>query len=257
MMRKTAIIAFDTFLDVARHKMISIHLIFLLIASGLFHLFGHFSTSPDLEYRMVQDVGISVITLFGWLMTMFIGVSTLREELNRKTAYTILTLPISRLEYYLGKFAGTLLATMVNVIIMILIFAGLLYVKFGVIWGVFFWIVFFMMMEFAIISSLVLLFSLTDSTTLAFSFTFFLVVLGNLGSYIKHLIEEAGIPGLEAVGKVLFLIVPNFSLFNIKALVLKELTIPWAVIGWASGYCLLYLLFSVGLGILAMNQRDL
>jgi len=257
MIRRTAIIAFDAFLDVARHKMISIHLIFLLIAAGLFHLFGHFSTSPDLEYRMIQDVGISVITLFGWLMTMFIGVSTLREELNRKTAYTVLTLPISRSEYYLGKFLGTLLATMVNVVIMICIFTGLLYLKFGVVWHVFFWIILFLLMEFAIVSSLVLLFSLTDSTTLAFSFTFFLVILGNLGSYIKHLIEEAGIPGLAAVGKVFFLVVPNFSLFNIKALLLKELTIPPALVGWAVGYCLLYLLFAVGLGIFAIKQKDL
>ena len=251
------LIARNCLTDVVRHKVISIHLIFILIAAGLFNLFGHFSSSAVLEYRMIQDVGISVISLFGLLLTLFIGISTLREELNRKTAYTILTLPISRWEYYLGKFLGTLLATVINITIMVLIFSVLLYLKFQVVWWTFFWIVIFMTMEFAIISSLVLLFSLSDSTTLAFSFTFFLVIVGNLSTYVNHLIQEAEIPAFTYFGKVAFVFIPNFSLFNIKTRILKSLDIPFSLVGWSSAYCLVYIAVAVGLGMYIMEKRDL
>lgn len=257
MTRPTWTIASNTLLEIARQKMLSIHLIFVLIALGLFNLFEHFSTTPDLEYRMIQDVGISVISLCGLLMTMFIGVATLREELNRRTAYAALTLPIARWEFYLGKFLGTLGATLVNVFIMGLIFALLLFLKFGVVWHTFAWVVLFMGMEFAIISSLVQLFSLSDSTVLSFSFTLFLVVMGNLSDYVLHLVEEAAIPGLLWVTKAAYWVIPNFHYFNIKTRILKEFALPPGLVGWAVGYCLLYVALSLVTGMLVMNRRDL
>ncbi|MFZ2957411.1 MAG: hypothetical protein WA705_11015 [Candidatus Ozemobacteraceae bacterium] len=257
MMRRIFFIAGNCFLDVARHKMISIHFIFLLIVLGLFNLFGHYSTTPDLEYKMIQDIGISVISLFGLLMAMFIGVATLREDLVHKTAYTVLTLPMARWEFYLGKFFGTLFSVALNVGIMICVFAFLLFLKFGTVWTTFFWIILFNTMELAIISSLVLLFSLSDSTILAFSFTFFFVILGNLATYITHLIEETGIETLSWLAKCAFVFIPNFGLFNIKARILKNFALSPHLVGWAVGYCILYLLFTVGIGIIFMERRDL
>ncbi|RCK81076.1 MAG: hypothetical protein OZSIB_2453 [Candidatus Ozemobacter sibiricus] len=257
MMRRIGLIAWDALREVARHKMLSVHLIFVLIALGLFHLFGHFATTPTLEFRMIQDVGISVISLFGLLLTLFIGVSTMRDDLNRRTAYAVLTLPIARWEYFLGKLAGTLAAVVVNVAVMIGIFAGLLYVKFGVVGPSFLWIIVFMAMEFAIIGALVLVFSLSDSTVLAFSFTLFLVIMGNLAEYVRHLAAETGWPALEALVGLAYVVIPNFAYFNIKARVLKELSISPALVGWAAGYGFVYVLCVVAVGIRLMERQDL
>ncbi|NLI78804.1 MAG: hypothetical protein GX442_20480 [Candidatus Riflebacteria bacterium] len=257
MSRRILLIGWDALLDVARHKMLSVHLIFVLIALGLFNLFGHFETSPMLEYRMVQDVGISVISLFGLLLTLFIGVSTLREDLNRRTAYAVLTLPIARWEFYVGKLLGTLAAVVVNVAVMIAIFAGLLWLKFGAVWHTFFWIILFMTMEFSIIGSLVLLFSLADSTVLCFSFTIFLVIMGNLAEYVRHLAAEAGWPALDALVSAAYLVIPNFAYFNIKARIIKELTISTGLVGWAAAYGAVYVLCVVAAGIWIMERQDL
>jgi len=257
MTRRVALIAWHCLIDVFRHKVVSIHLIFVLIAAGLFNLFAHFSTSPTLEYRMIQDVGISVISVFGLLMTLFIGVATIREELNRKIAYAILTLPIGRGEYYLGKFIGTLFATAINIAIMTTIFAVLLYLKFGIVWWTFGWLILFMSMEFAIVSSLVLLFSLSDSTVLAFSFTFFLYIMGNLADYVTHLLEEFGVSAINWIGKAAFLVIPNFSYFNVKVKILKDFAIPWTLFAWASAYTVLYIAVTVAIGIWLIKRMDL
>ncbi|MBF0548618.1 MAG: ABC transporter permease subunit [Candidatus Riflebacteria bacterium] len=257
MNRKVLLIAKQTLIDVFRHKVISLHLIFLLIASGLFNLFGHFATTPDLEYKMIQDVGISVINLFGLLMTLFIGATSIRDDLNRKTAYAVLTLPISRSEYYIGKFLGVTISTGVNILIMIAIFAGLLFIKFGTIWTPVAWILIFMCMEFSIVSALVLLFSLSDSMVLSFSFTFFLVVIGNLSEHIGHLVEELEIPMLSMLKKAVFLIVPNFELFNVKAKILKSLSISPTLLGWALAYTVLYISVTVFMATMIFERRDL
>ena len=83
MFSRIRLIMWDTFLDVARHKMLVVHLVFVCIAIGLFNLFGHFSTTPSLEYRMIQDVGLSIISLFGFLMHVHRS-TTLRDDISAK-----------------------------------------------------------------------------------------------------------------------------------------------------------------------------
>ncbi|MFC1745473.1 ABC transporter permease [Candidatus Riflebacteria bacterium] len=256
-MRNTWIIGKNTLLDAVRHKVFSIQFIFLLCAAGLFNLFSHFQSTVNLEYRMIQDMGISIIAFFGLLMTLFLGVSTLREDLDRKTAYVTLSLPIGRWEFYLGKFFGTLLATFLNVLIMGLIFSLLLFLKFKVVWHTFFWVLVFITMELAIVTSLVLLFSLTDSVVMAFSFTLFMYIMGNIVGYVKHLIAETGIQTLVLVSNLAYLAIPNFGYFNIKTRVLKDFAIPHELFLWAVAYCLVYLTVTCLVGILIMEQRDL
>ncbi len=257
MFSRIRLIMWDTFLDVARHKMLVVHLVFVCIAIGLFNLFGHFSTTPSLEYRMIQDVGLSIISLFGFLIALFIGSTTLRDDIQRKTIYAVLTLPMGRWELYTGKFLGTLLAAVVNVLIMLGILTGLLYIKFGIIWTGFQWVALFMLLEFAIMTGMVLLFSLTNSLIVCFSLSIFCVLLGNMAEHVKHLAFEADIPLLSFATDVVYWLVPNFGYFNIKYKILKDLAVSPSFAMWAIGYAACYLFFLLVAGSWALNKKDL
>ncbi len=257
MFSRIRLIMMDTFLDVARHKMLIVHVVFLGIALGLFNLFGHFSTTPALEYRMIQDVGLSVISLFGLLIALFIGSTTLRDELNRRTAYAILTLPMRRWELFAGKFLGTLLAAVVNVCIMLGILTFLLYLKFSVIWTGFHWVALFMLLEFSIMSGMVLFFSLADSLLLCFSLSIFTVMLGNMAEHVMHLTIEADVPLLTFLVKLLYWVVPNFGHFNIKHKILKDLAISPEFAFWAVAYAGCYLFFLLIIGSWTLEKKDL
>lgn len=256
MIRRVFWIAWGTLQEVARHKMLSVHLIFLLISVGLFNMFAHFSTSPSLEYKMIQDVGISFIFLFGFLLTLFIGSSTLKDELERRTAYAILTLPMPRWEFYLGKSLGTLAATMLNMGIMIVIFTILLYAKFGTFWSGSLWMLAFMTMEFAIITSVILLLSLANSSVMTFSFTMFLVIMGNLKQFVSHLTDEAGIIILDWMVWAAYCIIPNFAYFNMKARILKGGGIPYETLMWAAAYTATYVAVATLIGMFSISRRD-
>ncbi|HOY65754.1 MAG TPA: ABC transporter permease [Candidatus Ozemobacteraceae bacterium] len=257
MFPRIRLIAWDTFLDVARHKMLTVHLVFVGISLGLFNLFGHFATTPTLEYRMIQDVGLSIISLFGFLISLFIGSTTLRDEILHKTAYTILTLPMGRWELYAGKFLGTLLAAIVNVFLMLGLLAGLLYLKFGVLWTGFHWVVLFMLFEFAIMSGMVLLFSLSDSLIVCFSLSVFCVLLGNMMDHVRHLAAEAGIPLLIWLTDLLGWILPNFGLLNIKHKILTDLAISPGLALSAGFYVASYLFFLLVAGSWILGKKDL
>ena len=257
MLSRIRLIAWDTFLDVARHKMLTVHLVFVCIALGLFNLFGHFATTPTLEYRMIQDVGLSIISLFGFLIALFIGSTTLRDEIQRKTVYAILTLPMGRWELYTGKFLGTLLAAILNVLVMLGILTGLLYLKYGVLWTGFHWVALFMLFEFAIMTAMVLLFSLADSLIVCFSLSIFCVLLGNMADHVRHLALEADIPLLSWLVDVVYWIVPNFGYFNIKHKILKDFAISPSFALWAAGYAACYLFFLLVTGSWAFKKKDL
>lgn len=257
MLRRISIIGIDTFKNVLRHKTIALHAVFLILCAGLFNLFGHFSINPTLEYKMIQDVGLSFITLFGFMMSLFIGSSALRDEINSKTVYNILTLPVERWELFSAKFLGTLLSAIINGIIMVVILSSIIYLKFKVFWSGFHWIVLFMLMEFSIMSSIVLLLSLFDSIVLCFSLSTFFIILGNLKSYVMHLAEHAEIPGLYTFTKFVYFFIPNFEYYNIKNKILKDLTITHDFAFWAMAYTLVYLFFVLLLGSWIFSRKDL
>lgn len=65
--------------------------------------------SLDQQERVVRDIGIAAISLFGVLVALFLGSSLLYKEIERKTLYVVLPKPIHRWEFLVGKFAGIVL----------------------------------------------------------------------------------------------------------------------------------------------------
>src|SRR5207245_9618139 len=53
--------------------------------------------------RIVRDVGIAAISLFGVLLGMFLGVGVVGKDIDRRIVYAVVAKPISRFEYLLGR----------------------------------------------------------------------------------------------------------------------------------------------------------
>ncbi|MEM9864376.1 MAG: hypothetical protein AAF938_22440 [Myxococcota bacterium] len=65
--------------------------------------------SLDQEHRVIVDLGTATISLFGVLVSLFLGSSLLYKEIERKTLYMVLPKPIHRHEFLVGKFFGIVL----------------------------------------------------------------------------------------------------------------------------------------------------
>jgi len=115
-------IATNTTREAVRSKLLYVLLFFAvaLILAGVFLSALSYVESE----RILQDVGLGAIRLFGVAIAIFVGVNLIYKEVDRRTVYTILSKPLSRTEFLLGKYVGLVLTIWMQMAIMITAFVG-------------------------------------------------------------------------------------------------------------------------------------
>ncbi|MBN8554229.1 MAG: ABC transporter permease subunit [Deltaproteobacteria bacterium] len=118
-MRHYFIIAANTYSE-ARHNKV------LHIAGGfaaaliLFSLFmGEVSLYQN--EKVVKDVGLACISIFGVFVAIYLGVNTLFKELERRTIYSVVSKPVDRHEVLLGKYLGMIMV-LISVVFMMTVY---------------------------------------------------------------------------------------------------------------------------------------
>lgn len=98
------VIAMSTFKEAWRRRFVTTTLalsaIVLLLGSTI-----QWSQAAE-GHNFLRDFGTGFIILTTMLIAIFLGVSLVPPEVERRTVFTILSKPVSRLEYLLGKFLG-------------------------------------------------------------------------------------------------------------------------------------------------------
>lgn len=126
-MGKIIVIAFNTFKEAVRNKVLYFLLIFAVLLIGFSTVISDLSIAePE---RMIKDLGLASIDFFGFLIAVFVGVYLVYNELDRKTIYTIVSKPIDRTQFLLGKFFGLLFTIYVNIAIMTFVLFAVLYFR--------------------------------------------------------------------------------------------------------------------------------
>jgi len=74
------------------------------------------------EMRFVRDAGLTSITIAGLLMAIFLSSSVVADEIDKKTALSVLCKPVRRSQFILGKYFGILLAIFVGFAILTIVF---------------------------------------------------------------------------------------------------------------------------------------
>src|SRR5256714_566391 len=109
-------IARNAFREAVRDRVLyNLVLFVLLLTAGAIFL-GELSAGQ--ETKIIIDLGLSAMLLFGVFIAIFVGVGLVYKEIERRTLYAILSKPIGRGQFLLGKYLGLCLTLLVNVIIM-------------------------------------------------------------------------------------------------------------------------------------------
>lgn len=83
------------------------------------------------EQRVVADLGAASISLYAVLVAILLGATSLYRELELKTVFPVLTRPLGRHEYLLGKYLGTLATLLVFVMLDAAVVLAILAVEAG------------------------------------------------------------------------------------------------------------------------------
>lgn len=120
-------IAINTFKEAVRNRVLYVLLFFSVLI-----MFGAWTASTlsiDDETKIVRDLGIGSINFISVLIAVFVGIGLVYNDLDKKTIYTVVSKPIHRWQFLLGKYFGLLLTIAVNVFIMTWIFASVLHFR--------------------------------------------------------------------------------------------------------------------------------
>ncbi|MCX5758490.1 MAG: ABC transporter permease subunit, partial [Candidatus Hydrogenedentes bacterium] len=97
-------IAHNTFREAVRDKVLYV-LLFLAGASILgSKALGWISVGQDI--KIMKDISLATIQVFGVLIAIFVGTNLVYKEIDKRTLYTIISRPIHRYEFVIGKYLG-------------------------------------------------------------------------------------------------------------------------------------------------------
>ena len=250
-------IAFNTFREAVRDRVLYNLIVFALLISGAAVLVGEISI--DVERLVVVNLGLTAVSLFGALIAIFIGIGLVSKEIEKRTLYTVLSRPVRRWEFVVGKFFGLTGTLVVNTFFMAIgVFLALLYVTHRFekadLWVL--TALYFIVLEFLVICALALFFS-TFSTPLmsaVFSFAFF--VVGSLADDLRGFARMTdGAAG--ALATALAYIMPNFSALNIINQAAHGDAVPGRLILYNTVYALLYSAVAISGAVLVFQRRNL
>jgi ABC-type transport system involved in multi-copper enzyme maturation permease subunit len=231
----------------------------ILVFAIIFLVLGFFFTfmTPGEEDRMLKDLGLTVITGFGLLLAIFMGVSLIQPEVERRTIYALLAKPVRRLEFVLGKYAGTIVVLALAMIVMGVVLVGSLFLKQGV-WSPELLIalvgVFFALM---IMAALVMMISTFASTLMSVIAGFLFWSIGYAQTYLQHLSAHADNPVSVRVLDTISAVLPNFTYLDLRLAVVDGLSIPAQLLGKMALYGVGYAAVVLAIAAVLFNEREL
>lgn len=207
------------------------------------------------ESKIVKDLGLSAISLVGLLTAVFVGVSLVSKEIERRTVFTLLAQPVRRWQFIVGKYAGLLLvlaacvtatggATLLAVALLgaspwsLLPAIGMAYV------------------ELAIVAASAVLFSSFTNPILASVGTVATYVVGHM-SWSFDLLKRRMPGGAgRAMCDVLHAVVPNLDRLDVKAAAVHGLPLSAGYLASAAAYGFCYAAAVVLLACLVFERRE-
>jgi ABC-type transport system involved in multi-copper enzyme maturation permease subunit len=213
-------------------------------------VFGAASIGDQTKY--MKDFSLMSVSLFGVIIAIVLGVNLLHQELGRKTIFNILSKPVARWQFMVGKFLG-LLATLV--VIVGVMSAGVV--------GCFVWLTgaldwglviasFATLLEIMVVIAVALFFSsLVVTPALAGMFTAATFVAGRSATYLLYFLRGEHPPGVEVLARALYWALPRLDRFPVADQivygVLPEPSYLAVLVAYAAAYTGLLLLLSIGL----------
>jgi Cu-processing system permease protein len=212
---------------------------------------------------------LSIISLTGLLLTLFLSMTLLARDLEQRTIYTVCSLPISRSSYLLGKFMGLAILIFLALAILGCFSAGGLFVleRFypghrPLSWGTFALGIWFQYWVFLIVGGITVLF-----TTVATSH--FLPLALSVGLYfasysteaVRYFIQSSGGeqglgPVIKVFGRLVYWVLPNFSAFDLKSQVIYGVALDGRALLFTQLYGLGYLGILLVLAMMSFSRRE-
>lgn len=253
-MKKILSIAHYTFIENIRNKVFYVLILFGVViigASVLLAALGGQNVS-----RILVDLGLGSIEFLALIIVVFSAVTLVLEEMESKTIYLVLTRPVSRYTYLIGRFIGLLGAVFCGMLLMSIIHLAILFLykwHFTIRYPL---ALFMSAGKIAVIGSLATFFAIFSTSAIsAISFTVFLWILGHFSGELIFLSGKLTSVAFKAAFKITYYLAPNLQYFNLR----DFWDIPAVSPAWfwtAGAYALAYSAFYLALTLVMFRRKE-
>ncbi len=251
-------VAINTFREAVRDRVLYNLVLFALLMIGAAILVGEISIG--IERLVIINLGLTAISVFGLVMAIFIGVGLVYKEIEKRTLYSLLAKPIRRWEFLVGKYAGLLLTLAVNTAFMTL---GLAAALFYVGWRFersdtsILVAIYFILLEFALVTALALFFSCFTTPMLSTLYTLGIYITGVFADDIRAVGDFTRNRAVLGVTRAIYYVVPNFHNFNAIAAAAHGNAIPFTLVWQNTLYAALYVALLLLAASAVFSRRNL
>ncbi|MBI5048313.1 MAG: ABC transporter permease [Deltaproteobacteria bacterium] len=220
--------------------------------------------------KVAVDLSLSTVSFAGLLTLLFIGVNLFGKDLDKRTIYMVISRPVSRSQYLIGKFLGIVLLSFV-----VVAFLGILsaipvilskrfyyYPEARFDWWIYFIAVIYIFIKLAIVSAIITLFaSFTSNSFIALVLSLVAYIIGQSTESVRGLlasqVEKIDVsPILSYMVEIAYYVFPNISAFDLKTQAAHGLSINPSYIIWTALYAIFYMTIAVVIGTLAFKRRE-
>jgi ABC-type transport system involved in multi-copper enzyme maturation permease subunit len=260
-------IAVNVFKESVRDKVLYNLVVFAVLLMSVSYLLGQLTAGQDV--KIIKDLGLAAISMFGLLIAVFIGIGLVWKEVERRSIYGLLSKPITRSQFVMGKYAGLAMTLLVNVAVMTVAFyvvLAYLNTQFSdtvrAAWPApatdpgMLRAVLLMFVELLLVTAIALFFSTFSSPFLSAALTFGLWVIGHFNTDLRNF--EAVVDSRTAayLARGLYYVLPNFAAFDIKSQVVYALPVPAAYVATTALYGVVYIGLLLTGAVVIFSRRD-
>jgi len=222
--------------------------------------------------KVAVDIALSAVSISGLLLVLFVGINLMAKDLDKRTIYMVLSRPISRPQYIVGKFFGMVLL-IVTTTFFLSVFAVLsifmiklsyphYFLRFS--WPLVLLALSFITLSLILLSALSFLFaSFTSSSFITLVLTMIAYIIGHSISDVYSLIQASQFADIRPAMFIVKLIqtayylFPNLSFFDIKMQAAHAIPLTPSYIFWTLLYGLVYSSLAIAGAAMLFRRREL
>jgi ABC-type transport system involved in multi-copper enzyme maturation permease subunit len=260
MMGRIWAIALNTFREAVRIRVLYGILVLVIGANALTLVLGQIATTE--QARVTRDVGLAAISLFGSLTAIFLGVFLLYTEVQRRTIHAIVSKPIERWEFVIGKYLGMGLVLSVLVIVFAIAMVLMLVWQDIEVTQAIAKAIVLAWFEVMTVAAIAIFFSSFSTPFLSGIFALAIWGIGRITPEIEAATHDAA-PAIRWTAKATLQIIPDLNLFSISGRVVEGAHVSvhadfvaWGYVGLAALHGVAWILGLLAFAALLFHRRD-
>ncbi len=266
-MRTIAKVAVSVFKESVRDKVLYNLVFFAVLLMAASYLIGQLTAGQDV--KIIKDLGLAAIAIFGLMIAVFIGIGLVWKEVERRSIYSLLSKPLRRHEFIVGKYCGLCFTLLINVCAMVAAFYVVLAymgattpAEQQAAWTTpatdpaMLKAVALILVELLLVTAIAIFFSTFSSPFLSAVLTLGLWVIGHFNADLRNFGAVVDSPTAAFVARGLYYVLPNFSAFDIKHQVVYGLPVPTTYLATTAAYGFVYIAMLVVASVAIFSRRD-